>query len=119
VIRPTLLVAVCLLVAAPTPAPATPAPAAPAVLQDPVENTTVTLRDRALRRNGRIHVGHITCKETCDVTLEVSGGKKKPTVTRFKARVKRALTAPARRGRLRIEVYSDGQLVKTGRVVAR
>lgn len=87
-------------------------------LPAPPVTREVTLRKKALRGDGKISVGRVTCSEPCYVTLRVSGGNRKATVTRLTAKGLHALKAPARKGKLLVRVYLDGDLVKTGRVSA-
>jgi hypothetical protein len=95
---------------------APPAPIAAVVTPKP---PTVTLRSRALRTKGRISVGRVTCAVPCRVTVKVSGGGKKAYTTTFVATGLKAITAPVRRGKLTVRVTVDGNLVKSGRMVAR
>jgi len=72
---------------------------------------TVTLRARALRGNGRISVGRVTCAAPCKVAVKVSGGGEKAYTTTFVANGTKAITAPVRRGKLTVRVHVDGKLL--------
>lgn len=85
----------------------------------PTAAPAVTLRAKALRRKGRIHVGRVTCAERCTVTVRVSGGGRKAYLTSFSARGSKAITAPARRGKLTVRVRVDGKLLANGKVSAK
>lgn len=90
-------------------------PAPPAEAADPV----VTLRKRAVRTERRLDLGRVRCAAECTVTVKVSGGGKRAYTTTFTVEGTRAITAPARRGTLRVRVHVDGKLTATGRVTAR
>lgn len=81
--------------------------------------TSVTVRERALRRDGRISVGRVTCLPRCDVMVKVSGGGRPAYRTAFVATGTKAISAPSRRGTLRVRVHVDGRLERVARVVSR
>ncbi len=87
------------------------APSSPTPVVRAVAPPTVTLRGRALRGKGRISVGRVTCAAPCKVAVKVSGGGKKAYTTTFVANGTKAITAPARRGRLTVRVHVDGKLL--------
>jgi hypothetical protein len=84
----------------------------PPVLARPV----VTLRTRALRSKGRISVGRVTCEAPCKVAVNVSGGGKKAYRTTFVAHGTKAITVPARRGKLTVRVHVDGKLLASATI---
>lgn len=97
----------------------------PKVLSAPVQIApepapVLTLRRRALRGNGRLNVGRISCEYACKVSVKVSGGKEKAYTTTFVARrAAQAIKVPVRRGKLTVRVHADGKLLASGTVTAR
>jgi hypothetical protein len=93
----------------------------PAVIVEPVVTAPVVkLRSRALRSKGRISVGRVTCQFRCKVAAKVSGGGKRAYTTTFVADSRgKAITAPARRGKLTVRVHVDGKLLANATVRAR
>ncbi|MDA0171749.1 hypothetical protein OJ998_21795 [Solirubrobacter taibaiensis] len=93
----------------------------PAVIVEPVVTAPVVkLRSRALRSKGRISVGRVTCQSRCKVAVKVSGGGERAYTTTFVADSRgKAITAPARRGKLTVRVHVDGKLLANATVRAR
>jgi hypothetical protein len=101
------VVACCVSAAPPAAAPPAAAPA-----------RSASVRARALRTKGRLSVGQVDCPVRCTVRLTVSGAGR--TVSRrLSAQGTVALTVPPRRGTLKVRVVVDGQLLASGRTVAR
>jgi hypothetical protein len=75
-----------------------------------------TLRARALRRNGRLIVGRVTCASRCAVALKVTGGGRRAVRRTFEVVGTQQLTVPLRRGRLSVRVTVDGKLAAAGRM---
>lgn len=91
-----------------------------APVQIQVPPPIVALRQNAQRVKGQIRLGQIACRMTCKVSMKVSGGKVKASTTTFTgARSKLLTTPPGRHGTLTVRVHIDGQLAKTGQVIAR
>jgi hypothetical protein len=89
--------------------------AAPVVKKAP----TASVRARALRRKGRLHVGRVTCETRCSVQLKVSGGKRRAVYRTLRVTGAKALTVPVRHGKLKVRVIVDGTLVTSGPTTAR
>jgi len=81
--------------------------------------STVTLRRRALRADGRISVGRVACAVRCRVIVKVTGGGERAYTKTFRVTGAHAITVPYRSGNLRVRVGVDGTLLQTGRVIAR
>ena len=92
----------------PVTGPPTPAARiAPALQTGPpasAKPVSVSLRTRALRRNGRLELGRVTCVESCSVRLTVNGRSRT-----FRMTGTRTLTTPVRKGRLKVRVAVDGK----------
>ena len=97
----------------------------PAAAPAPASAQTVTpkapsasIRKRALRRNGRLVIGTVTCPQRCTVRLKVTG-KGRPIIRTLRVTGVKTLNVPVRRGRLNVRVSVDGKLVASGRITAR
>lgn len=80
---------------------------------------TAKLRERALRSQGKLTVGQISCVPSCKVSVKVSGGGKKAATKTFVVRGTQKITIPVRRGQLTVRVHVDGKLLANGKVAAR
>jgi hypothetical protein len=104
-----------------TPVQVRPAPVGlPAPVQDQVSEVvkpkppTASLRTTALRRNGRLQLGRVTCEVRCTVRLTVAGSTRS-----FKVLGTRTLTASLRKRPMTVRVVVDGRLIVSKRVRAR
>ena len=93
-------------------------PPAPQIAQTkPAAPPSAMLRSRALRRDGKLSLGSVTCPARCTVKLTVSGGGK--TLRRTLTLTgKKALTIPRRHGRLKVTVAVDGKPLASRRMRA-
>jgi hypothetical protein len=80
---------------------------------------TASVRARALRRKGQLHVARVSCESGCSVQLKVSGGKRRAVYRTLRVMGVRSLTAPVRHGKLKVRVIIDGKLVASGATIAR
>jgi hypothetical protein len=78
-----------------------------------------SIRARALRSKGRLHVGRVSCAARCSVQLKVSGGKRRAVYLRFTMTGAEALTVPVRHGKLNVRVRVNGKLVTSRPTLAR
>lgn len=91
-----------------------------APIQIRVPAPVVGLRQNAQRVKGKVRLGSIACRVTCKVSMKVSGGRVKASTTTFTVTGSRLLTTPpGRHGELTVRIHVDGQLAKTGKVIAR
>jgi hypothetical protein len=77
-----------------------------------------SIRTRALRRNGRLLVGRVSC-ESCSVRLKVSGGKRRAHYETLRVTGVKSLIVPVRHGKLKVRVVVDGKLLTSGPTTAR
>jgi hypothetical protein len=86
-------------------APAAPPPPPGLTLRADTDTTPkVVLRRRALRRDGRLQLGRVTCPVRCTVKLTVNGRSRT-----FRVTGTRTLTTPVRKGRLKVRVAVNGK----------
>ena len=90
-----------------------PAPAADAPAVRPA-SPTASVRARAQRRNGRLHVARVRCAVRCAVRLTVTGSDG-TFVRSLSVQGARSLSIPPRRGVLRVRVIVDGKVLAGGR----
>lgn len=83
----------------------------------PVAISTASVRHRALRVNGGLSVGRVTCPTRCKVKLTVSGGGKTTRRT-FSVKGTKALTIPRRYGTLKVKIVVDGKTLAGGRSIS-
>jgi hypothetical protein len=74
-----------------------------------------TIRSKAVRRNGRLTIGSVTCESRCEVRVKVSGGGRKALTRTLSVQGTQKLTIPIRRGKLAVRVSVDGKLVAAKR----
>jgi len=67
------------------------------------------IRARATRAHGRLIVGRVTC--SCTVRVKVSGGGRRAITRTLVVRGAQSLAVPVRRGKFRVRVTVDGQLI--------
>jgi hypothetical protein len=98
------------------PPPAVPPVPVPERLPDVAKPKapTAALRAKALRRNGRLQLGRVTCEIRCTVKLTVAGRART-----FKVLGTSTLTTSLRKGRMVVRVVVDGRLLASKRVSAR
>jgi hypothetical protein len=95
-----------------------PAPATPGPPEARPPSPSASVRARAYRRNGRLHVARVSCALRCAVRLTVTSAR--GTYARsLSVRGTRSLSIPPRRGQLRVRVAVDGKLLASGRSRAR
>jgi hypothetical protein len=84
----------------------------------PRPQPAASVRSRALRAEGRLLVGRVSCPERCVVKLTVSGGGK--TIRRTLNVIgTKALTVPRRHGRLKVTINVNGKRLASGTSRAR
>jgi hypothetical protein len=95
-----------------------PAPAKPGPPAARPPSPSASVRARAYRRNGRLHVARVSCALRCAVRLTVTSAR--GTYARsLSVRGSRSLSIPPRRGQLRVRVAVNGKVLASGRSRAR
>jgi hypothetical protein len=96
-------------------APFGPVAAAPVPAPRETKAPAASIRTRAVRRNGRLLVGRVSCETRRSVQLKVSGGGRRAVQRTLSVTGVKSLTIPVRRGKLKVRVVVDGKLLASGR----